>query len=76
MTGNPGLMTINANYGLGESVVSGTAEPDNISVSRSWSDELLIKTKEIGAKATLVTAAPTGKSHASVYLRFSVFQRF
>ena len=51
MTGNPGRMTINASYGLGESVVSGVTEPDNIYVSRSWDNRLSIEEMEIGSKA-------------------------
>ena len=56
LTGDPGVMSINANYGLGESVVSGAAEPDNISVSRNWNDELHIVEKQIGEKKLRVQA--------------------
>lgn len=50
VTGNPILMNISANYGLGESVVSGTEEPDTIILERSPNGELNIKEKIIGSK--------------------------
>ena len=50
ISGNPGKMVINANYGLGESVVSGTSEPDNIYIHRTWDERLTIESKDIGNK--------------------------
>ena len=52
VTGNESNMIINANYGLGESVVSGTVNPDTIVVSRGDNGKLQIKCIHIGAKET------------------------
>lgn len=51
LTGNPTLMSITANYGLGESVVSGSEEPDTIELTRDEDDKMEIKNKIIGAKS-------------------------
>ncbi|XP_054724469.1 putative phosphoenolpyruvate synthase [Uloborus diversus] len=51
LTGNPTLMSITANYGLGESVVSGSEEPDAIELGRDYYDQLTIRNKSIGAKS-------------------------
>ncbi|CAL1271880.1 unnamed protein product [Larinioides sclopetarius] len=50
LTGNPMTLTITANYGLGESVVSGSEEPDTIEIERLNEDNLTIKNKLIGSK--------------------------
>ncbi|XP_078066727.1 rifampicin phosphotransferase-like isoform X2 [Mustelus asterias] len=50
VTGHPGRMIINANYGLGESVVSGQSEPDTITLSRSLKGKCQIIKEEVGAK--------------------------
>ncbi|KAK2148271.1 hypothetical protein LSH36_506g02049 [Paralvinella palmiformis] len=50
VTGNPACMVINANYGLGESVVSGSTEPDMITINRSWDNQLVIGKKQVGHK--------------------------
>ncbi|XP_035216667.1 uncharacterized protein LOC118190077 isoform X2 [Stegodyphus dumicola] len=51
LTGNPTVMTITANYGLGESVVSGSEEPDTIELQRDHDDRLSVKSTSIGAKS-------------------------
>ncbi|KFM70975.1 putative phosphoenolpyruvate synthase, partial [Stegodyphus mimosarum] len=51
LTGNPAIMIITANYGLGESVVSGSEEPDTIELQRDPEDLLSIKSTNIGAKS-------------------------
>ncbi|KFM60877.1 putative phosphoenolpyruvate synthase, partial [Stegodyphus mimosarum] len=51
LTGNPAVMTITANYGLGESVVSGSEEPDTIELQRDPEDHLHMKGIIIGAKS-------------------------
>ncbi|KAG1699291.1 putative phosphoenolpyruvate synthase [Nymphon striatum] len=43
ITGNPGVINISANYGLGESVVSASSDPDNIIVNRDPENYLEIK---------------------------------
>jgi len=46
-TGDPSKILITSNYGLGESVVSGNVEPDEIVIRRSYKDD---KLKIIGIK--------------------------
>lgn len=49
--GDPSKILITANYGLGESVVSGAVDPDSYVVKRMYgSEELSIKQKIIGSK--------------------------
>ncbi|XP_059507737.1 putative phosphoenolpyruvate synthase isoform X2 [Stegostoma tigrinum] len=50
VTGHSGRMIINANYGLGESVVSGHSEPDTITLSHNLKGKYQIIKKEIGVK--------------------------
>ncbi|XP_055938076.1 putative phosphoenolpyruvate synthase [Argiope bruennichi] len=50
LTGSPTTMSITANYGLGESVVSGSEEPDTIEIERLDENNLIIKNKIIGSK--------------------------
>ncbi|XP_014669157.1 PREDICTED: putative phosphoenolpyruvate synthase [Priapulus caudatus] len=50
VTGNPGIMTINVSYGIGEAVVSGVTEPDTIYLQRSFNDKLIVKKKILGSK--------------------------
>ncbi|XP_014666023.1 PREDICTED: uncharacterized phosphotransferase YvkC-like [Priapulus caudatus] len=51
VSGNPGVMTINVSYGIGEAVVSGATEPDTIYLQRSFSNKLSIKETVVGRKA-------------------------
>jgi len=60
VTRNPGVMVLNANYGLGESVVSGEAEPDQVTIQRCWNDDVTILNKKIGSKARQVILAADG----------------
>lgn len=50
-SGDPSAITITANYGLGESVVSAGAEPDTVVVRRSWRDSLRVQRRSVGGKA-------------------------
>ncbi|KAJ2947707.1 hypothetical protein O0L34_g9477 [Tuta absoluta] len=52
--GDPSRLLITANYGLGESVVSGSVEPDSITVSRG--KDLSITQIELGSKKQRITA--------------------
>lgn len=54
LNGDPSLMVITANYGLGESVVSGKAEPDTFYVRRSFKDSVEYLGAEAGAKKILI----------------------
>ena len=49
MTGESGRMTITANWGLGETVVSGVAEPDTVVVT-SDKDLLTVTEVRVGSK--------------------------
>ncbi|KAG8194954.1 hypothetical protein JTE90_021415 [Oedothorax gibbosus] len=50
LTGDPTKMSVTANYGLGESVVSGSEEPDTIELKRNEDDKLSVVNKIIGSK--------------------------
>ncbi|XP_070162550.1 rifampicin phosphotransferase-like isoform X2 [Polyergus mexicanus] len=50
ITGDPSSIIITANYGLGETVVSGTIEPDTITIHRKLNNTLTIDTLVIGSK--------------------------
>ncbi|XP_025114920.1 uncharacterized protein LOC112576575 isoform X2 [Pomacea canaliculata] len=60
VTGNSSYIIIDANYGLGESVVSGKCEPDTITVQRNWDGMLSIKTVKTGKKSTKITVTDEG----------------
>ncbi|XP_049815699.1 uncharacterized phosphotransferase YvkC-like isoform X3 [Schistocerca nitens] len=50
VTGNPKEVLITANYGLGESVVSASADPDTIILTRNGTDKLSLKSSVPGKK--------------------------
>ncbi|XP_054724473.1 putative phosphoenolpyruvate synthase [Uloborus diversus] len=50
VTSNPSVITITANYGLGESVVSGSEEPDTVFLQREDNDQVSLKSVTLGAK--------------------------
>lgn len=56
INGDNSTILITANYGLGETVVSGQADPDTIlvKVNQSKPDELKIESKNIGKKLTII----------------------
>ena len=58
-SGRQNVITINANYGLGESVVSGAVEPDYYRLNRFTKDVL---DKQIGSKRQYCRAKPGGGS--------------
>ncbi|XP_069169754.1 rifampicin phosphotransferase-like [Procambarus clarkii] len=67
VTASPAHITLTANYGLGESVVSATAEPDTLVVRRSWRDRLTLASSTLGAKNTkCVMKAEGGTTHVEV----------
>ncbi|KOC62505.1 Cleft lip and palate transmembrane protein 1-like protein [Habropoda laboriosa] len=59
-TGDPSNIIITANYGLGESVVSATVEPDTIIVHKSWNNELTIKSSFVGNKKKKILTGDNG----------------
>ncbi|XP_072135997.1 rifampicin phosphotransferase-like isoform X2 [Mobula birostris] len=60
VTGHPGRMIINANYGLGESVVNGLVDPDTITLLCSTKGQCHILKKEIGTKQKQIRQAREG----------------
>ncbi|XP_067905235.1 rifampicin phosphotransferase-like [Heterodontus francisci] len=60
LTGHPGRLIINANYGLGESVVSGNITPDTITLSHSPKGPCQIIKKEMGTKKQQTVQAVEG----------------
>ncbi|CAM1154165.1 Uncharacterised protein r2_g4239 [Pycnogonum litorale] len=61
VTGNPTLISIASNRGLGESVVSGMCEPDTISLKKPFNgEELKIVNTSIGKKELLITLKDGG----------------
>ncbi|XP_051884643.1 uncharacterized protein LOC127577460 [Pristis pectinata] len=60
LTGHPGRLIINANYGLGESVVSGSVMPDTIILSHSRNGSCQIIKEETGSKKQQVVQALEG----------------
>ncbi|XP_053982218.1 putative phosphoenolpyruvate synthase isoform X1 [Hylaeus volcanicus] len=56
-TGNPSNIVITANYGLGETVVSATVEPDTIIVNKSWDEKLAVKNSIVGNKKQKMLAS-------------------
>ncbi|CRL04384.1 CLUMA_CG017475, isoform A [Clunio marinus] len=50
LNGDPSVVVITANYGLGESVVSGKADPDTFFVKRSHKDEVELLGTKAGTK--------------------------
>ncbi|XP_014678905.1 PREDICTED: putative phosphoenolpyruvate synthase [Priapulus caudatus] len=60
VSGNPGVMSINVSYGIGEAVVSGVTEPDTIFLHRSFYDKLSIKERIIGSKCVRIDVSESG----------------
>ncbi|XP_047984806.1 putative phosphoenolpyruvate synthase [Leguminivora glycinivorella] len=58
--GDPSRLLITANYGLGESVVSGAVEPDTITVTRGPDGDLTISSIVLGSKMSRVSAIGSG----------------
>ncbi|GFS84151.1 probable phosphoenolpyruvate synthase, partial [Nephila pilipes] len=50
LTSNPSIITINANYGLGETVMSGAVEPDTVMLRRKENDALELDSVFVGMK--------------------------
>ncbi|XP_067905233.1 rifampicin phosphotransferase-like isoform X2 [Heterodontus francisci] len=61
VTRHSSRMIINANYGLGESVVSGHSEPDTITLSRTLKGKCEIIKTEVGAKQQQILQAEAAK---------------
>ncbi|VVC95538.1 unnamed protein product, partial [Leptidea sinapis] len=64
--GDPSRILITANYGLGESVVSGSVEPDTMIVKRDIHNELSVLEIKLGSKSSRIVASGTGVDEESV----------
>lgn len=53
---NPGEMLVTSNYGLGESVVSGQADPDTIILKRTWDGKISYHSQQVGGKNCSIVA--------------------
>ncbi|CAM1310114.1 Uncharacterised protein g5350 [Pycnogonum litorale] len=60
VTGNPSIISISCNYGLGESVVSSISEPDVIRVKRTFDDKVSFFDATVGAKNTQIVMKDDG----------------
>ena len=58
--GDPSKMILTANYGLGESVVSASADPDTFYLQRTSKGELSIGERSLGAKRTKIVLTGDG----------------
>ncbi|XP_038207779.1 putative phosphoenolpyruvate synthase [Zerene cesonia] len=58
--GDPTRILITANYGLGESVVSGSVEPDTVIIKRSADHKLAIASKQVGTKTQKIVSSVNG----------------
>lgn len=54
LNGDPSAIVITANYGLGESVVSGSAEPDTFYIKRLYNEDVEYLGAMAGAKKTFI----------------------
>uniref|UniRef100_V5GLR5 Putative integral to membrane n=2 Tax=Ixodes ricinus TaxID=34613 RepID=V5GLR5_IXORI len=55
LTGNPAYITVTANYGLGESVVSASAEPDTYVLKRTPGMRPVLESVQVGHKSLYTT---------------------
>ncbi|GIY36260.1 acetoacetyl-CoA synthetase [Caerostris darwini] len=60
VTNNPSVITITANYGLGETVVSGSVEPDTLKLRRKDSGKLVFDSCVIGSKHQRIVMQDSG----------------
>jgi pyruvate,water dikinase len=63
VTGERGEVLINATWGLGESLVSGTVTPDAYVINKT---DLAVRSRHIGAKASMTILAPGGTTEVPV----------
>ncbi|XP_045491685.1 putative phosphoenolpyruvate synthase isoform X1 [Colias croceus] len=58
--GDPTRILITANYGLGETVVSGSVEPDTVIIKRSADEKLSIAKIQVGTKTQKIVSSVSG----------------
>jgi len=64
--GDPSKMILTANYGLGESVVSGDAEPDTFILKRTSAGHLSVLEETIGSKHLKIVLTEDGTSEEEI----------
>ena len=64
--GNPSKMILTANFGLGESVVSASADPDTFYLKRTSSGELSIAERIVGGKRSKIVLGRDGTHEESM----------
>lgn len=57
LTGSPDKITVTGNYGLGESVVSASAEPDTFTLKKTGGVRPFIESVQLGRKSVYTTAS-------------------
>lgn len=62
INGDPRVMLITANYGLGESVVSAKSDPDTFYVRRSFNDEVKLIGTNLGEKKIVIEMDQDGST--------------
>lgn len=60
LTGSPAQITVTANYGLGESVVSASAEPDTFVLRRAGLSKPAVTSTQLGHKSVYTTSSDSG----------------
>ncbi|KAH6938206.1 hypothetical protein HPB50_007686 [Hyalomma asiaticum] len=61
LTGSPSYVTVTANYGIGESVVSASADPDTFVLKKTGARTVAIESKQIGHKSVYTTRTENGE---------------
>lgn len=61
LTGSPSYVTVAANYGIGESVVSASADPDTFVLKKTGAQMVAIESRQIGHKSVYTTRTENGE---------------
>lgn len=62
LNGDPRVMLITANYGLGESVVSAKSDPDTFYIERSYNEDVKVIGTKLGEKKLLIIMDDAGST--------------
>nr|XP_037284929.1 putative phosphoenolpyruvate synthase [Rhipicephalus microplus] len=60
LTGSPSYITVTANYGIGESVVSASADPDTFILRKTGDKIATIESRQIGHKSVFTAVSESG----------------
>ncbi|XP_037509992.1 prodigiosin synthesizing transferase PigC [Rhipicephalus sanguineus] len=61
LTGSPSYITVTANYGIGESVVSASADPDTFVLKKTGAETVTIESRQIGHKSVYTAISENGE---------------